>query len=104
MSYILNANPKEATEITKKYNQNIKENVNLHYLEEEKKDIEELKSHFIYELGKENITDTEGNVRWNRKQQDYLRKEAPDTVNPYLWQIAQDGLWAGVVELIKDKV
>lgn len=104
MSYILNANQKEATEITKKYNQNIKENVNLHYLEEEKKDIEELKSHFIYELGKENITDTEGNVRWNRKQQDYLRKEAPDTVNPYLWQIAQDGLWAGVVELIKDKV
>lgn len=37
MSYILNANQKEATEITKKYNQNIKENVNLHYLEEEKR-------------------------------------------------------------------
>lgn len=104
MSYLLNANQKEASEITKKYNLTIKENVNLHYLEEEKKDLEELKSHFIYELGTENITDAEGNIRWNRKQQDYLRKEAPDTVNPYLWQIAQDGLFAGVVELVKGKV
>lgn len=104
MSYLLNANQKEASELTRKYNLTIKENVNLHYLEEEKKDLEELKSHFIYELGTENITDAEGNVRWNRKQQDYLRKEAPDTVNPYLWQIAQDGLFAGVVELVKGKV
>ena len=104
MSYILNANQKDATEITKKHNKSIKENVNLHFIEEEKRDIEELKSHFIYELGEENITDEKGNVRWNRKQQNYLRADAPDTVNPYLWQIAQDGLSAGVIELVKGKV
>lgn len=104
MSFILNADQKEATEITRRRNQSIKEHINFQYIDEEKEDIEVLKAHFIYELGTENITDAEGNVRWNRKQQDYLRAEAPDTVNPYLWQIAQDGIPAGVVELVKGKV
>lgn len=104
MSYNLNPQKKAATEFTRKHNQEVKKSFNPVYFEEEKKDIEELKQHFVTELGKDNITDDNGNVVWNRRTQDYLYSEAPDTVNPYLWDIAQTGTYAGVVELVKGKV
>lgn len=101
---VLNAQQKDATEFTKRYNQKAKETMNPAYIAEEERDIEELKAHLIYELGEENITDENGKVIWNRQSQSYLCTEAPDTVNPYLWRIAQDGLPAGIVELVKGKV
>jgi alkyl sulfatase BDS1-like metallo-beta-lactamase superfamily hydrolase len=104
MEYELNSKQKEATEYTREYNRKQKENMNPIYIDEEKRDVKELESHLIYVLGEENVTDNQGNVIWNRQSQNFLRKEAPDTVNPYLWQVAQDGLPAGIVELVKGKI
>lgn len=103
MGVTLNAERKGATEYTKNYNHALRENFNKKYIEEEDQDIAEFKNHFILNL-EDNISDENGNVIWNIRRQDYVKGDYPDSVNPYLWRNAKNGMIPGVAELIKGKV
>ena len=102
MALQLNADRKDATDITKQRNKKLWEEMKKEYLQIEEEDVEDVKKHLILELGDDNITDEEGNVIWNRQaQKKLIEEQAPDTVNPYLWKICQDEYPAGVVEIAK---
>lgn len=66
----------------------------------EREDVEYFRSRQILALGPEDITDEAGRVIWPRQLQTRLtEKDYPDTVNPYLWSVYQDGYPAGVFRL-----
>lgn len=98
----LNAERKEASEHTRKLQQSIREQMDGVYSKQEAKDIEEIKKHFILMLGEDDILDKSGKILWNRKREHYLLHDAPDTVNPYLWKMAQEEHLAGVVRLAEN--
>jgi alkyl sulfatase BDS1-like metallo-beta-lactamase superfamily hydrolase len=100
MAYAYNEERKEATEITKKINDEIASNWDEAKFETELRDVENAKKHLIFELKNENLYDENGGLIYDAKKHP-LRKsgERPDTVNPYLWQIRRDNEFAGVYKM-----
>lgn len=82
----LNSNRKEASIHTVAVQQKIRNTMNKTYDKLEKEDIDEIKKHFIL-FSKEKPLDSEN---------------GPDTVNPYLWRIAQEQKLSGVIKLDED--
>lgn len=103
MESVLNEKRKDATEFTKKYNENLLQDMNADYLREELRDVAAVKEHLILEFGKEDVLDYDGTVLFESKKYNQEKSGAfPDTVNPYLWQIRKDNEIAGVIQLAKD--
>lgn len=65
---ILNAERKDATEYTKKFNKNLAEHENSLLAAYEEADVNDFKKHFIKVLGTDNITDETGKILWNRSR------------------------------------
>lgn len=100
MSLQLNAQRKDATKATKDYNQKLLKEMDSKYLDQELKDVEFIRQHLIYELGKEDIVDADGTLLFDNTQYQENKKEGfPDTVNPYLWQNRNDNEIRGVIQL-----
>lgn len=100
MSLNLNAQRKDATEITKNYNKKLYDEMNSEFLQIELNDVAYIKQHLILEFGKEDIVDDDGTLLFDSSK--YQKEESvgnPDTVNPYLWQIRKDNEIAGVIQL-----
>lgn len=96
---VLNDERKGATAYTKRLHDDILRQMNTKQSEIETEDVADVKKHLILELGAEDITDENGNIIWGRQAQTKLTSlEYPDTVNPYLWNIYQDGYIAGVLK------
>lgn len=100
MAYVYNANEKDATQITHKYNKSLLEKRDPNQLKIENEDVENAKSHLILALGDNDICDDEGNIIYDSKKHPLLQFPSfPDTVNPYLWQINKDNQFAGILKM-----
>ncbi|MGN0483783.1 MAG: alkyl sulfatase dimerization domain-containing protein [Lachnospiraceae bacterium] len=100
MSYIYNAEQKDATAYTSAYNKKLLEERNKEQLKIEEEDVANAKAHLILELTEEDLLDDEGNVIYDAKKYPIDHPgEFPDTVNPYLWQIKKDNAFAGVYKM-----
>lgn len=94
-----NDSQKDASEYTKRKHDEILKEMDSEQCRIEKEDLEDVRAHFILELGADDFKDESGNVIWNRKEQTRLTSmDYPDTVNPYLWNIYRDGYPAGVLK------
>ena len=97
---VFNSEKKEASEYTKNIHNEILRKLNTEYEKEEDEDISELRKHFVYSIGDEDIYDDKGSVLLRRSEQYRLtNEEYPDTVNPYLWKNYTDGYDAGVLKV-----
>ena len=100
MSYIYNADVKEATKFTHDYNTKLLENRDKEQYNIECEDVENTKSHLVLKLEDKDIYDDDGNIIYDCKK--YPLPEFPgfpDTVNPYLWQINKDNTFAGILKM-----
>ena len=97
---VFNSEKKEASEYTKNIHNEILRKLNTDYEKEEDEDISELRKHFVYSIGNEDIYDDKGSILLRRSEQYRLtNEEYPDTVNPYLWRNYTDGYDAGVLKV-----
>ena len=97
---VFNSEKKEASEYTKNIHNEILRKLNTDYEKEEDEDISELRKHFVYSIGNEDIYDDKGSILLRRSEQYRLtNEEYPDTVNPYLWKNYTDGYDAGVLKV-----
>lgn len=100
MSLQLNAQRKDATEITKAYNRKLLNEMNSEYHQIELEDVEYIKQHLILEFGEEDVVDADGTLLFDSSEfQREKTGDFPDTVNPYLWQSRKDNEIAGVIQL-----
>ncbi len=104
MSYQYSAEKKEATIHTKEYNQKLRDAYNPDYIAEEKEDIELLNSHLVYEFGEEDAELGNEKIIWRNHSGNLAQTKNPDTVNPYLWEVAKTSSVSGIVELVKNKI
>lgn len=102
MAYVYNANEKDATQITHKYNESLLEKRDPNQLKIENEDVENAKAHLILALGDNGICDDEGNIIYDSKKHPLLQFPTfPDTFNPFLWQINKDNQFAGKLKMTK---
>lgn len=100
MSLQLNAERKDATKITREYNQKLLKSMDSEYHKTELADVAYIKQHLILEFGKEDILDADGTLLFDSsKFQKQETGDFPDSVNPYLWQNRKDNEIAGVIQL-----
>lgn len=100
MSYIYNAERKDATAYTSAYNRKLLAERDKKQLEIELEDVENAKAHLIFELMDEDLLDDDGNIIYDAKKYPLNHPgDFPDTVNPYLWQIKLDNAFAGVYKM-----
>ena len=78
--------PKEVTNFTKEANEKVLKELPF----EDTQDFEDAKRGFIATTPDLEIKGSEGNSVWDMKSFEFINgKEAPDTVNPSLWRVAQ---------------
>lgn len=78
--------PKDASRYTREYNQQVRQSLNF----DDKQDYEDVNRGFIATIADPRIRDKEGRVVFDTTAFDFVKNtEAPDTVNPSLWRIAQ---------------
>jgi Alkyl sulfatase and related hydrolases len=100
MSYIYNADAKDATKFTHNYNTKLLENRDQEQYKIECEDVENTKSHLILKLEDKDIYDDDGNIIYDCKKYPLQQFPGfPDTVNPYLWQINKDNTFAGILKM-----
>lgn len=100
MSYVYNANEKDATQITHKYNESLLEKRDPNQLKIENEDVENAKAHLILALGDNDICDDEGSIIYDSKKHPLLQFPTfPDTFNPFLWPINKDNQFAGILKM-----
>lgn len=69
----------------------------------DKQDFDDAKRGFIATLNPMTIKDAKGNVSWDLTTYSFIKGEAPDTVNPSLWRIAELNLNNGLFK-VTDRV
>lgn len=77
--------PSDATEFTIASNQRVSESLNL----ADQQDFEDATRGLVAEAPRDKIANGEGQVVWDASAYDFIRGEAPDTVNPSLWRQAK---------------
>ena len=92
--------PKEVTNFTKEANEKVLKELPF----EDTQDFEDAKRGFIATTPDLEIKGSEGNSVWDMKSFEFINgKEAPDTVNPSLWRVAQINNINGLFK-VTDKV
>ena len=92
--------PKEVTNFTKEANEKVLKELPF----EDTQDFEDAKRGFIATTPDLEIKGSEGNSVWDMKSFEFINgKEAPDTVNPSLWRVAQINSLNGLFQ-VTDKV
>jgi len=79
------ATPKEATEVTKQHNLQVLQELPF----SNKTDFENAHKGFIATLPEVKISGAKGNTVWDLGRYEFLKQEAPPSVNPSLWRMAQ---------------
>ena len=87
--------PKDASEITKQMNASVLKDLPF----ADKQDFEDAKKGFIATLTPMTIKDAKGKISWDLTSYDFIKGEAPDTVNPSLWRISQLNLNNGLFQV-----
>ena len=91
--------PKDASDITKQMNAGVLKDLPF----ADKQDFEDAKKGFIATLTPMTIKDAKGNVSWDLTSYDFIKGDAPDTVNPSLWRISELNLNNGLFQ-VTDRV
>ncbi|MCH4874741.1 alkyl/aryl-sulfatase [Pseudomonas sp. TMW22091] len=91
--------PKDASEQTRQANAAVYKELPF----ADKQDFEDAKKGFIETLVPMTIKDAKGQTAWDLTSYDFIKGEAPDTVNPSLWRIAELNLNNGLFK-VTDKV
>ncbi|MBV7438761.1 MBL fold metallo-hydrolase [Aeromonas sp. sif2416] len=91
--------PKDASDITKQMNAAVLKDLPF----ADKQDFEDAKKGFIATLTPMTIKDAKGNVSWDLTSYDFIKGDAPDTVNPSLWRISELNLNNGLFQ-VTDRV
>lgn len=95
----LDATQKDATTVTAQYNQKIKETMNTDSIKHEG----ELATRgLIAATDGLNIAHADGTSVWDLSQYSFLSGEAPDTVNPKLWEHAKHNMNAGLFKVTEN--
>lgn len=96
----LDATQKDATTVTAQYNKTIKESMNTDSIQHE---AELATQGLIAAADGLNIIQPEtGNSIWNLSKYSFLSGDAPDTVNPKLWEHAKHNMNAGLFQVTKN--
>lgn len=91
--------PKEASEQTRQANAAVLKELPF----SDKQDFEDAKKGFIATLVPMTIKDAKGSTSWDLTTYDFIKGQAPDTVNPSLWRIAELNLNNGLFK-VTDRV
>ncbi|SEI43209.1 alkyl/aryl-sulfatase [Pseudomonas sp. NFR16] len=91
--------PKDASEQTRQANAAVLKELPF----TDKQDFEDAKKGFIETLVPMTIKDAKGETSWDLTSYDFIKGEAPDTVNPSLWRIAELNLNNGLFK-VTDRV
>ncbi|KJK20292.1 alkyl/aryl-sulfatase [Pseudomonas sp. 2(2015)] len=91
--------PKEASELTKSLNAQVLKSLPF----ADKQDFEDARKGFIATLNPMTIKGADGKVNWDLTSYGFIKGEAPDTVNPSLWRIAELNLNNGLFQ-VTDRV
>ena len=91
--------PKDASEQTRQANAAVLKELPF----ADKQDFEDAKKGFIETLVPMTIKDANGGTSWDLTSYDFIKGEAPDTVNPSLWRIAELNMNNGLFK-VTDRV
>lgn len=91
--------PKEASTFTKKVNNQVKEALPF----ENTKDFDDARKDFIGTWDHVKVDTEDGHAVWDLEDYKFIEGEAPDSVNPSLWRIAQLNMTNGLFK-VTDRV
>ncbi len=105
MGTVLSKDVKEATNLTRKRNAEVAKGLGLNIDDCTTKELELAASKCIYPADEMEIHDEEGNLVWSIKAFEFYKQKAvPVTINPSLWLNGKGNSYAGVFEVLKDKI
>lgn len=103
--YIFNAEPKDASEYTKKTNKEFADEFGIDLNDAFNEELELARKDCIKKLDDFKIYDDNGELVWNSEPYAFFKeKAAADTVHPSLWLNGKANLEAGVFEVVKGKI